>query len=559
MVLSPQVLGLRNRLRHMSHSDRLKLIATLLFIVAIWVGLYFGMQLLLKKLYGLEMIGPYLIDRLLNLLLLSFTGLLLLSGIVSSLGILYLSEDLALLHSLPISSLGLYYARFAQSLLASSWMVVIFGLPVLLAYAQVLNAKLSFYPLAVLSGLGFILIPSSLASVVTTILVNIFPARRARDILAVIGALFLGIAWFMFRAMRPEQLVNPEGFSNLTSFLASLSLPQQAYLPSTWASQALSAALRGDMSQAWSATTFLLLWGFSFLFLSAWFAQAFYRSGFSRAQQGRPRRLRGLHGQGYHQVSRTLTDMQSAALMLKDLRSLVRDPAQWGQMVLLVAMVAIYLFSIKALPFDALQGNTDIYRNAVAFMNIGMTAFVQAAVAVRFAFPSVSMEGRGMWILRTAPMQTSKILRAKWLSAVFPLLFFGEVLAVLSNILLNTDWTMMLLAIVNAAALGLVLCALAVGIGAIMPNFKADNPVKAAASFGGLLYMSAALLLIVLVLAVQAIPTSFILRAQHFSGVLDWHFALAALIAYPLPFILMWWLGRAILRHAAQSLAKMQL
>lgn len=558
-VLRPQLLSLRNRLRYLNRTDRVKLIATLLFIIAVWFALFFGMRLLLQKLYGLEMIGPYLIDRLLKLLLLSFSGLLLLSGIISSLGIMYLSDDLALLHRLPVSSLRLYYARFAQTLIASSWMVLVFGLPVLLAYAMVLNAKFSFYPLALVTGLGFILVPSSLAAVVTTLLVNIFPARRARDILAVLGAVFLGLAWFLFRAMRPEQLVNPEGFANLTAFLASLSMPDQSYLPSSWASRAISAALRGDMQQAWSAGSFMLLWGFSFLFVSAWFGQIFYRSGFSRAQQGRPRRHRGLHGLGYQRMIQKLLDQQSAALMLKDLRSLIRDPAQWGQMVLLVAMVGIYLFSIRALPFDALQGNTDLYRNAVAFMNIGMTAFVQAAVAVRFAFPSISMEGRGMWILRNSPMSSRKILLAKWLSAMIPLLIFGEILAVLSNILLHASPYIMLLAVVDAAFIGFGICAIAISLGAIMPNFKADNPVKAAASFGGLVFMSAALILIFTVLSLQAMPTYFILKTQHLSGILDWHFYLSALFGFVLPLIILYAIAKSFLRHAAQNLAEVQL
>lgn len=558
-VLAPQLLGLRNQLRHLDRAGRGKLIITLIFIGLVWVGLYLGLRFFLLKLHSVELLGPYLVDRLLSVLLLSFSGLLMLSNIVSSLGVFYLAEDLPLVHALPVSSLRLYYTRFVYNLVASSWMVVVFGLPVLMAYASVNDAGPAYFPVVAVTGLGFVLIPASLGVVVTTILVNIFPARKARDVLIVLGALFLGAAWFLFRAMRPERLVDPAGFADVTAFLAALALPQQGLLPSTWASQAISAAIRGELGQAWSAALFVLLWGLSFTVLSAWFGLRFYRSGFSRAQEGRPRRLRVLGGKVLNFVGDKLMSGQRGALSAKDLRHLVRDPAQWGQLVLLVAMVAIYLFSVQALPFDAIKGNTDLYRNAVAFLNIGMTAFVQAAVAVRFAYPAVSMEGRGIWVLRSAPMSTKLVLQAKWRGASYPIVLFGVVLAILSNVLLQTDLAIMVVASIDAVALGLALCALATGIGAILPDFKVENPVKAAASFGGLVYMSGALVLIVMVLGLQSYPAWQLMRAQHLGGELNVRFALASLIGDGLPLLLLWLVGRKALQSGAQSLAQREL
>ena len=45
-----------------------------------------------------------------------------------------------------------------------------------------------------------------------------------------------------------------------------------------------------------------------------------------------------------------------------------------------------------------------VIKNAYAFVNLAMAAFVTSAVAVRFVFPAVSAEGPAFWIVRTAPV-----------------------------------------------------------------------------------------------------------------------------------------------------------
>ncbi|MFH1809563.1 MAG: hypothetical protein ABIJ09_12520 [Pseudomonadota bacterium] len=518
-LLYPRVRIVANRARRLDGSGWGKVIAASLFIAGVWVGLYAGLVYLLRILLGVELLGPYLVDRLLMLLLLSFSGVLLLSNIVTSLATFYMSDELTLINAAPVSRLRLFYARFAESVAASSWMVVVFGVPVIGAYGAVHGAPLSYYGLAVIVGAGFLAIPACLGVVVTTGLVNVFPARAARDLLIIITALFLGGAWFVFRFLRPERLVNPEAFNGVAQFLSTLVIPQSGWLPSTWAARALSAAMRGNLSQALSSTGFLALWGAAFVVLAAWITSALYLGGWSRAQEGRPARLRGLSGTSLQRMASRLLGRAGGAVLAKDLKVLVRDASQWSQLVLLVALVAIYLFSIYALPFDALNVDTTMYRNAVAFLNIGMTGFVQAAVAARFVYPSVSAEGRGIWILRTAPTTARELVRAKWLAGALPVLLFGEVLAIASNRILDTEPLVQALAVVDAAVLAFAICALASGLGAMMPDFKAENSVKVAASFGGLLYMTGALVLLFAFVLLQAFPIYRVLSSTAY----HWH------------------------------------
>lgn len=515
-LLYPRLRGLLNQAQRLDRRGRGKVIGASVFVLGVWVGLYYGLQRLLGILYNVELLGPYLVDRLLLLLLVSFLGILLLSNIVTSLATYYLSAELMLVNAAPVSRLRLFYAKFFENLVTSSWMVVLFGVPVILAYGTVHGSPLGFYGIAALTWIGFLFIPAALGVVVTTSLVNIFPARAARDLFIIVTAVFLGGAWILFRMLRPERLANPEGFIGVAQFLGSLAVPQSEWLPSTWVGKALTPAMRGDVMAGLPAAGFVVLWAAAFTVLAAWITSALYLGGWSRSQEGRPARLHGLRGAQLQRWASRLLGRAGGAVLAKDAKVLVRDATQWSQLVLLLALVAIYLFSIHALPFEVLQFDTRNYRNAVAFLNIGMTGFVQSAVAARFVFPSLSAEGRGIWILRTSPTSAAELVRAKWIGGALPVLVFGEVLAVASNLLLRTDSLIMGIAIVDAALAGIAICALAAGIGSVMPDFKAENAAKVAASFGGLLFMAAALVVLFTLIALQAYPTWRLLMALEY-------------------------------------------
>src|SRR5207244_1652373 len=116
----------------------------------------------------------------------------------------------------------------------SSWMVILFGAPVLLAYGTVHHSGLDYYALTFLLTPAYFVIPAALGVCLTTVLVNVFPARRARDFLMIVGLVFLGTAFMLFRAIKPERLVDPHAFANLAEFFGQLSVPQTEWLPSTW-------------------------------------------------------------------------------------------------------------------------------------------------------------------------------------------------------------------------------------------------------------------------------------------------------------------------------------
>jgi ABC-2 type transport system permease protein len=186
----------------------------------------------------------------------------------------------------------------------------------------------------------------------------------------------------------------------------------------------------------------------------------------------------------------------------------LRDPGQWSQLVVLMALVVVYVYNFSVRPIDDGCPLAATMRVLAALFNLGLTAFVTTAVAVRFVYPAVSLEGRSWWILRTAPISLGAIWWSKFVIAFVPLAALGEALVVLTNGFLGvapalTGIFMATLLFVNAA-----IVSLGIAFGAAYPRFDTQNPAQIATSFGAVVYMLVCLALVAAVVLLEAWPVS---------------------------------------------------
>ena len=73
----------------------------------------------------MQEIGPLLAGKLLGLILVGFFSILMLSNIITALSSFFLARDLDLLVSAPVDWFKLYVAKLFETLVHSSWMVVL--------------------------------------------------------------------------------------------------------------------------------------------------------------------------------------------------------------------------------------------------------------------------------------------------------------------------------------------------------------------------------------------------------------------------------------------------
>jgi len=434
--------------------------------------------------------------------------------VVTSLSTFYLSEELRLLLTAPIAVRRLFHARFLRTVAQSSWMVVIFLAPVLMGVGRARCAGLSFYAMAALTTVPFAVIPVAAGSLITLLLVNTFPARRARDILMLMGLLFAASLVILLRFIRPEQLMRVESLPDLTDFFATLQSPVTPMLPSFWAGETLFASLRG--SPDWLHFSALWLSAGAAIVLTRMANERWYFTGYSRSQEAPKARFTELRALDTIVSLLPWTPVRKQ-MLVKDLKIFLRDVSQWSQLLLLLALVLVYLYNFRVLDLERIPYMSGFLKNIYAFINLGMAGFVMATVAVRFVFPAVSAEGAAFWIIRTSPISLSDFLWSKFWTGLVPVLVLTEVLTVAGNELLGVDPFLKVMSAIAIVFMSFALVGLAIGMGARYPRFNSD-PTQVAGSYGGVAFMIQAVLFVIVMIILLGWPASLYLfqRVRRF-------------------------------------------
>jgi len=189
-VLSPVFRGAWNRARQREAGDTARAAIFGGISIAVALGIFGVVFWLTWQLLDYEELGQYLIRLGLSWLFLTFLSFVLFSAVVTALSTFFLSEDLRLLLAAPVPRTTLFYSRLAKTAVQSSWMVVVFMVPVLFGVGVAHCAGLTYYLSALMALIPFVLIPVALGAITTLWLVNVFPARHARDILMFMGLFF---------------------------------------------------------------------------------------------------------------------------------------------------------------------------------------------------------------------------------------------------------------------------------------------------------------------------------------------------------------------------------
>src|SRR6059036_1905297 len=191
----------------------------------------------------------------------------------------------------------------------------------------------------------------------------------------------------------------------------------------------------------------VLLWttAGAFITFGALLHRQMFATGFTKAQEGAKRFVRGTFWRWT--VGSLLTPLAVAKreFVLKDIKLFFRDTTQWSQLILLAVLVVVYVFNIKALPLHRGEPVGFFYVTLVSFLNLGLSGFVLASIAARFIFPAVSLEGRQMWLLRSSPLDLRAMLWSKYWVGTLPLLCLALGIAIVTNRMLHAPPFMMLL------------------------------------------------------------------------------------------------------------------
>ncbi len=488
--------GLVNRF-WLTHRARWRTSGIVLFGCVVAVAIYLISVRVVAYFYAQNDLGIILSLKIFEMAWMIIFAMLIFSSMVSGVSALFLSRDNEIIFSAPVPTGQLYFMRYVITSIYTAWMMVVFSLPVFGAYGHVFGAGFAYWPLMGISVFSMAATASGLGLAATVLLVNLFPARRTRDIVAYLSLLGGILLYLFIRLMRPEELVDPDRFPDFIEYLSSLSAPAMPLLPAGWVSNLLTGYLR-DRQIDWLLTALICLTPLVIFFFGEMIMKRWFFKGFSRAQESFGGE-RTFAAPAYHRS-------RLRWFLHKETKLFLRDSAEWSQLFMIGALILVYLYNFKVLPLDRAPMPTAYLANLIGYANIGLAGFLVVSLCARFVFPSISMEKEAFDLLRASPLSLQRYFFYKYIFYLVPFTLFTLVLLLASNHLLKIEGPMQWISLTTGLLITWSVVGTALGFGARYADFKMENRAAALGGFGAIVFLFTALSVTLVIISLGGFP-----------------------------------------------------
>ncbi|HTM68086.1 MAG TPA: hypothetical protein VL426_02200 [Candidatus Binatia bacterium] len=436
-----------------------------------------------------ELAGPLILRYILEVAfaLVYFLGVS--SFVVSSYSLIYKAEDLRLLVPMPIGQGALFLHRFAAATALSSWPVIVIAAPALAALGAALDASWDFavfgVALAALFALA-IAVTGGLLSFLLASLLKPVPVGVRKTLEAVA---FFGLGAALVRMIVPRAVFGMFDVASAAKAAETgaelrrmfLWLPSHPFAAAAapslpYGGDASVASMLGFAAAVVAAGLVLLVAAAETGYLRLW--QRYGETGFIAGPADRPSRaplppFPRLFRAGH------------SFLFEKDLLTFARDGEAVSRAGFMLLLLGMYLLLIRAISLAQAFQKSDLAALPVAFAFAAIGYFT-LTLALRYVFPSISLEGRGAWLVWSSPIHAHEIFSWKFFFWAASLSAAMGAAAALVIALFAFPLPLAALFAAACVASAVTLSMLALGIGAFAPDFRAKDPDMIATSPAGL-------------------------------------------------------------------------
>ena len=493
-LLAKDAVSMRNARRVLREESRFKLAFILLFgiglLASLWAFFLHGFRFM-DTLGG---VGLMLVTRLFALFFWGLAAMLCVSGLITAYTTAMASEETTFLFLQPLDRGYVAVYKWLQATLYASWAFFFAVIPFVGAYAQYEKLSVWFAVWTAVFSIPLVLVCGALSMLICLATVRWLPRSRA---LWLIAALFVG-GWLVHyvRELGVNIRAQDDTTIVITRLIPGMKMASHPLWPSTWAAEGILAVARGDWARG--AKLWLVLVA-NVLFLGLCI-EALGRRVFYDAWH----RIHGLAPLRHRRISLRVLEValrvlprDVAAIILKDARIFVRDPAQWLQGLVFFGLLALYFVNLRNFNYHLMPPE---WRNLVTFLNVFSVSSVLCSFGSRFVYPQLSLEGQSFWVIGLAPTTMTRVLAAKFLAAVGSMGLVSAGLMALAAWMLRVDGTTWAIAMSVAIAVSLAVSGLSTGLGAIFLNLRQKNPAAIVSGFGGTLNLVLSLVFMIVVI-----------------------------------------------------------
>ncbi len=544
------------RLRQLFTTGRLRTLLVIGLSLFFWFGLFTLFFEGFK--FVVEHVGPpgviyhaqtvrfvfHLFFASLNVMLVFSSGIILYTG-------LYNSRETEFLLTQPVRAERLVLYKFQEAVFFSSWGFFLLASPMMIAYGIVVAAPWYYYVLMLPLIVAFVYIPSGLGALSCLFIIHRLPRMR---VLIVSGAAVLITAiasWSIWQTVSGPQtkLFGAQWFQET---LLRFRFTQQEWLPSSWLTGGLLEAARPVSTAQAHENVFQVPFFQSCLYLAllisnamlchvltVWASKHWFRVGYNGFVCGQRSvrhadealvdraigRLLAVANRFPAQLavwSDRAADVALAAfpihvrlLLIKDWKLLRRDPVQWSQFLIFFGLLGLYFLNVDRFNNPQRDISYVTWVNMVSFLNLAVVGLILSTFTTRFIYPMISLEGHCFWVLGLMPMKRDTVLWSKFVFASLGSWVPCAMLILLSDVMLQVSLLIVAVHQLVCVLLCLGLASIAVGLGAMMPNFRETSPSKISAGFGGTLNLVLSALYIIVIVVLSALPCHFYLIAGN--------------------------------------------
>jgi ABC-2 type transport system permease protein len=488
LLLSPKILSIKNSFTLNAFLKRLPFILIGLFF---WLGFYIATFKVLEFIRGIVFFGEILSQKLLSIVFFSLGIFLTLSNIITALSSFYISKDIPFLMSKPIRIRHILGLKTVETITSSSWMVLSFIPPFFIAYGVNYQAPLYFHVMLTFTFISFILISGGIGITLAHLLTRIFSAQKLRLALLAAGLVLFIALYILFRNQWSASSENPDQF--LLSFL-KIKI-ESPLLPGFWMTESLMPILNRQSPEIYYPFLTIFI-GMVMLMLSGITGSTLYGKS-----------LENIRPSAKSVISTAAAGCypgEKLAFLWKDIKIFFRDPGQWSQLFIIGALILIYIYNFRTLPLKTLADAFPFIKEFLLLVNMLTAGLVLSAVAARFLYSSISLEGSAFWIIRTSPVTVKKLLLAKYFFGFVPVAAVLFAVVLIANIAMEIDPISSILSAATTLLLCISISGLGVGMGAMYPKFKYENAASISMSPGGMFFMLIAFLVVLLTVSIEA-------------------------------------------------------
>ena len=403
-------------------------------------------------------------------------------GFGQALQALYLSDDLDKLLIAPIHPQAVMTAKLLSRMPSTNLVLILATIPALITFGIGIGMGPLYYIMGLLLILVTPLFGISLGALIAIFMVRLLPARRLNEWVGA-ASIVIGVLLSMFGYI--PSLLNSGGSTPDAETLASIenfidhigNVP----LPSNWVGSAVVELGKGQFAvSAIAAILTYLLITVGFFLVTTFLANRLYLTGWLRMQSS------GSAGQDFAErpgvFGRNSLDF---ILGYKDWLLRVRDPRLLATLFssFVIAIVAIFFLLRPGDDGTSLLnlGDPEAGEEGIDFLSKGV--IVCGAIYLlgfmlfnRMAITSLSIERKAFYILKTAPVSASQLMRSKTYGLFLPYAIIATIgmalgLFIIKFSLLWSPYGWLVLLI-----MGYGLISFLVSIGFLYPNLEWEDP-----------------------------------------------------------------------------------